>query len=62
MPAAACGGDPSSARLTREAAMFELEGIINQQLLSVRTQFYTVLLGKEKITVQEENVACSRSS
>ena len=44
------------ARLTREAAELELEGIINQQLLAVRTQFYTVLLGKEKITVQEENV------
>ncbi len=44
------------ARLTREAAELELEGIINQQLLSVRTQFYTVLLDKEKITVQEENV------
>jgi outer membrane protein len=44
------------ARLTREAAEFELEGIINQQLLAVRSQFYTVLLGKEKIAVQEENV------
>jgi outer membrane protein TolC len=44
------------ARLTREAAELELEGIINQQLLAVRSQFYTVLLGKEKITVQEENV------
>jgi outer membrane protein TolC len=45
-----------SARLAREAAMFELEGVINQQLLSVRTQFYTVLLAKQRITVQEENV------
>jgi len=45
-----------SAQLAREAAMFELEGIINQQLLAVRTQFYTVLLAKEKIKVQEENV------
>lgn len=44
------------ARLTREAAELELEGIINQQLLAVRTQFYTVLLDREKITVQEENV------
>jgi outer membrane protein TolC len=44
-----------SARLAREAALFELEGIINQQLLAVRTQFYTVLLAKEKIKVQEEN-------
>jgi outer membrane protein TolC len=45
-----------SARLRREGAMFELEGIINQQLLAVRTQFYTVLLGKQQIGVQEENV------
>jgi outer membrane protein TolC len=45
-----------NARLTREAAELEMEGIINQQLLAVRTQFYTVLLAKEKITVQEENV------
>ena len=45
-----------SASLVREAAMIELEGIINQQLLSVRTQFYTVLLAKQRINVQEENV------
>ncbi len=45
-----------SARLAREAAMFEMEGVINQQLLAVRTQFYTVLLAKQRITVQEENV------
>jgi len=45
-----------SARLGREAAMYELEGIINQQLLSVRTQFYTVLFAKQRITVQEENI------
>jgi len=45
-----------SARLAREAAMYELEGVINQQLLSVRTQFYTVLFAKQRIGVQEENV------
>jgi outer membrane protein len=45
-----------AARLTREAAVLELQGIINEQLLAVRTQFYTVLLGREKIKVQEENV------
>jgi outer membrane protein TolC len=44
------------ARLTREAAVLELQGIINGQLLAVRTQFYTVLLTREKIKVQEENV------
>ena len=36
--------------------MLELEGIINQQLLAVRTQFYTVLLAKERIKVQEDSV------
>lgn len=44
------------ARLTREAAVLELQGIINAQLLAVRTQFYGVLLAREKIKVQEENV------
>jgi len=44
------------ARLAREAAVLELEGVINQQLLAVRTQFYAVLLAKERIAVQEENV------
>lgn len=45
-----------SAQLTLDAAEFELEGIINQQLLAVRTQFYTVLLSRQRIAVQEENV------
>ena len=45
-----------SAQLAREAALFELEGIINEQLLFVRTQFYTVLLAKERIKVQENNL------
>jgi outer membrane protein TolC len=44
------------AQLTRDAAVLELQGIINQQLLAVRTQFDTVLLAREKIKVQEENV------
>jgi len=44
------------ARLAREAAVLELQGIINQQLLAVRTQFYTVLLAQQRIQVQEENV------
>lgn len=44
------------ARLTREAAELELQGIINEQLLAVRTQFYTVLLARQRIGVQEENV------
>ena len=43
--------------------MFELEGIINQQLLAVRTQFYTVLLAKEQIKrAGGERATCSSSS
>jgi outer membrane protein TolC len=42
--------------LTRAAAVLELQGVINTQLLAVRTQFYTVLLARERIKVQEENV------
>jgi outer membrane protein len=44
------------ARLAREAAELDLQGVINQQLLGVRVQFYSVLLAKEKIAVQEQNV------
>ncbi len=45
-----------SASLAREAAELELKGIINEQLLAVRTRYYNVLLAQEKIGVQEENV------
>jgi len=45
-----------SASLARSAAELELKGIINEQLLAVRTRFYNVLLAQQKITVQEENV------
>ncbi|MFA5263688.1 MAG: TolC family protein [Opitutaceae bacterium] len=45
-----------SAKLTREAAMLELQGVINDQLLVVRSSFYTVLVNRQKIAVQEENV------
>lgn len=46
----------SGATLAREAAVLELQGIINEQLLLVRTRFYTVLLTQQSIAVQEENV------
>jgi outer membrane protein len=42
--------------LAREAAVLELQGVINTQLLAVRTQFYTVLLDRERIRVQEDSV------
>ena len=45
-----------STELTREAALLELKGIVNDSLLDVRTRFYDVLLAREKIKVQESNV------
>lgn len=45
-----------SASLVRQAAELELQGIINEQLLAVRTRFYNVLLAQEKISVQEDNI------
>ncbi len=45
-----------SASLARDAAVLDLKSAINDALLSVRTAFYTVLLAREKITVQEKNL------
>jgi outer membrane protein TolC len=45
-----------SSRLVREAAMLDLKDVINNALLQVRTDFYSVLLTREKIKVQEENL------
>ncbi len=54
------GGSVNAARksadLTREAAILELKGVINDSLLDVRTKFYDVLLAREKIKVQEQNI------
>lgn len=43
-------------RLVREAALLELQAVINNALLDVRTRFYDVLLAREQIGVQEQNV------
>lgn len=54
------GGVRSSIRsseLAREAALLDLKAAINAALLNVRTAYYQVLLTREKITVQEENLA-----
>lgn len=40
----------------REAARLELEGVINEQLLLVRTRFYDVLLAHKRIGVREDTV------
>jgi outer membrane protein TolC len=45
-----------SAQLLREAATLDLKDSINSALLQVRTAYYQVLLAREKITVQEENL------
>ncbi len=53
------GGVSSSIRnteLAREAAVLELKDTINTALLQVRTAYYQVLLTRERITVQEENL------
>ncbi|HWA87772.1 MAG TPA: TolC family protein [Opitutus sp.] len=53
------GGIRSSIRsseLAKEAAILDLQDVINSALLEVRTDYYQVLLAREKITVQEENL------
>ncbi len=45
-----------SARLAREAAILDLQAVINDALLQVRTSFYNVLLARERIIVQERNL------
>lgn len=50
-------GATASARLTREAAVLELQAVINEVLLAVRTRFYDVLLARESIKVQEQSVS-----
>jgi len=50
----------NAAELNREAALFDLQTAINAALLDVRTRFYAVLLAREQVTVQEENVELSR--
>jgi outer membrane protein len=43
-------------RLALEAATLELQSVINDALLDVRTKFYTVIVDRERIKVQEQNV------
>jgi outer membrane protein TolC len=45
-----------SSRLAREAALLDLQAVINESLLEVRTSFYSVLLARERIKVQESNL------
>jgi outer membrane protein len=53
------GGVSASIRnqqLAREAAVLALQSVIDDTLLQVRSQFYTVLVNRERIKVQEQNV------
>ncbi len=45
-----------SSQLVREAAVLDLKAAINDALLGVRTTFFDVLLAREKIKVQEQNL------
>jgi outer membrane protein TolC len=45
-----------SSKLARDAAILDLQATINDALLQVRTAFYSVLLAREKIKVQESNL------
>jgi len=50
----------ASQRSLRESVLRELEGVVNSALLEVRTRFYDILLAREQIKVQEQNVALLR--
>src|SRR4051812_13079389 len=43
-------------RLALEAAVLTLRAVINDALLQVRTRFYTVVVNRERIKVQEQNI------
>lgn len=43
-------------RLVLDAAVLALQSVINDALLDVRTRFYTVLVNRERIKVQEQNI------
>jgi outer membrane protein TolC len=45
-----------SQQLALDAATLALQSVINDALLEVRVRFYTVLVNREKIKVQEQNV------
>jgi outer membrane protein TolC len=45
-----------SSKLARDAAVLDLQAVINDALLQVRTGFYAVLLAREQIKVQESNL------
>ena len=58
------GGGISAAldaqKISRQAALLDLKSAINDALLEVRTRYYDVLLAREQISVQEQNVQLLR--
>lgn len=53
------GGVQAAVRgavLTREAAVLELQSVVNDSLLDVRIRFYDALLARERVKVQEQNL------
>jgi len=50
-----------NAELTRDASLSDLQTTVDTALLAVRTAFYNVILTREKVRVQEENVALYES-
>ena len=46
----------ASQKLTLDASVLALQEIVNDVLLDVRTKFYSVLVARERIKVQEQNV------
>ncbi|MFN0066640.1 MAG: TolC family protein, partial [Limisphaerales bacterium] len=53
------GGVSASVRgqeAAREAAILALQAVINDALFDVRTRFYTVIVNRERIKVQEQNI------
>ena len=50
------GAAVRGSKLSREAAVLDLQAVINDAMLQVRTAFYGVLLAQEKVKVQESNL------
>ncbi|MBA3849431.1 MAG: TolC family protein [Opitutus sp.] len=50
----------AGAASARSAAVAELQAVVNDALLDVRTRFYAVLVSRERIKVQEQNVELLR--
>lgn len=46
----------TAANFSREAAILELKTVVSEALLDVKIRFYTALLAREKIKVQEQNL------